>query len=435
MNNYMIYIAVLCVYLPGIYWIFSRNLIIRTPIIAIFMLTSFIFVGLGAFYPLSSMNITGAPLISLPYVVMLFIQPMIFYILYLVPPFSQMTSINWKSKILVIPLSRHIRIISFLWLLSLLIIAQSLYNDGLPFGYNLENWLTDATFIRNLRQETPSGSSKFWIIQEGFYHLPILASVYLFIVWKYSKRKKILFFVYSSFLLAAILSFSFLYKEYLFILVVFTMYAAFLIKNEFKVTNAVLIVIVAVLLLGMFFYIYTPGLGLDFYFALLSERIISPYSVSMAFVSKFMAESGNYLGGTTLINPLGILPFEHYRLDLFVHESLFAGLSGSVPVPFLGEGYANFSWLGIFVFWLLALFSLSLLSYLARSIKDRISATFFVLFVIYYTYKFSFCTIHEMINHLIILKIFLLYLFLNYRFILYRSKDDCLALAPTQMLD
>lgn len=422
MINYVIYIAVICTYMPGIYWIVSRNLIIKAPIISVFMLMSFIFIGVGSFYAIFPINITGASLISLPFVIMLFIQPMIFYILYLVPPFSQISSINWQSKIIKFPLSKHIRLIYFLWIASFIIIFYYLYNNGLPLGWSLENWFSSDSYLRGLRQDAAYNTPNFWVIKIGFYKLPLSASVYSFIVWMYFKRTKTLFVMCSSFLLTVILSFSFLYKEYLFLLVAFTMYASWIIKNKFQIRNIVYVVVTAFCLLGFFFFIYMPDLSIDLFLKLFIERIFSPYAVSMAFISKSMLESGNFFDGTTSINPLGILPFKQIRLDLFVHELLYSGLRGSVPVPFLAEGYANFSWLGIFAFWFLALFSLSVISYIASKIKDRISTIFFVMFVVSSIYKFPFCTIHEMINHLLIFEIILLYLFLNYRIGIRRPK-------------
>ncbi len=415
MLNILIYITVLSVYLPGLVWIARHNGIIKTPITSTFMLSSFVFVGFGSFYSFFSINATGKSLISLPYVIILCVQPFIFYISNFVWPFNKISRTNFSPRQKKISLSHHLINISLIWFVSFLIAFVYIYTNGMPLGYDMQNWLLGPRELVLMRQEQTYGRG-FWLIKEGFYNLPTLAVVYSFIVWCFYRGKKTFLVMVISILVAILFSFSFLFKAPLFLIFACIFLASSIKNGKFEMRYIVYICLGAVLIFSMFFLIYIPGRDMDFYSGFLLQeifdRIVAAYTVSLANALLHSLDTGIYYFGATLINPLGILPFEPVALARISHESLF-GIIGNAPVPFLGEGFVNFSWMGIFMFFFTAIFILNILSFITKFIKDRITYIVFVVCVILYTYEFAFVSINNMISPDFILRLIFIYVLLT----------------------
>jgi hypothetical protein len=86
-------------------------------------------------------------------------------------------------------------------------------------------------------------------------------------------------------------------------------------------------------------------------------RIVGVYSESLAATVPFVKQHG-YLGGITMPNLKGLLPYDRFNLESAMHAFLSSGteahlrtaLHGASPVPATGEGYINFGWPGFVVF-------------------------------------------------------------------------------------
>jgi len=82
----------------------------------------------------------------------------------------------------------------------------------------------------------------------------------------------------------------------------------------------------------------------------LLERTFSGYPLASYYYLIAFPNVHGFLWGQSFPNPGGLLPFEHFRLTVFVSEFIFGqlvGIVGSAPGPFWTEMYANFGLIGV----------------------------------------------------------------------------------------
>ncbi|MDB4264747.1 hypothetical protein N9893_01645, partial [bacterium] len=84
-------------------------------------------------------NTIERSLVTPPYIVILYVQPLIFYTANYLDPFKRIVKTNDSSRKFQISLSSHLLNIFCLWLIVFFIVVYYFHNYGIPIGYNLEN--------------------------------------------------------------------------------------------------------------------------------------------------------------------------------------------------------------------------------------------------------------------------------------------------------
>lgn len=107
--------------------------------------------------------------------------------------------------------------------------------------------------------------------------------------------------------------------------------------------------------------------------AIMSRTITGGITPAYFYLELF-PEKQDYLLGASLPNPMGIFPWEHYRLTVEVMNYMFPDLSskgivGSAPTVFWGEMYANFGIGGIIISSVIVGILLYLLQYMLSKLK------------------------------------------------------------------
>ena len=113
------------------------------------------------------------------------------------------------------------------------------------------------------------------------------------------------------------------------------------------------------------------------------NRVFAGSLSSSYYYVKIFPESLSFLGGLSLPNPMGILPFEHFELTKFMSLEMFGlnelGAVGSAPAPYWAEMYANFGLIGILLGSILIGMIFSIIHYYFKSnIKSNFNLALFV---------------------------------------------------------
>ncbi len=235
-----------------------------------------------------------------------------------------------------------------LWLVSLSIVGLHALSGGqYPLLLVLQNQgaMTAGAMVE-LRQQL--GFVGFQWFNIGFYLIPNFLLVYTFLLWrtKHSLVHTVLFG--GTALLSALLSVLFLFKGWVFWLVAALVIAKVVVDRKIGV-RAIAFLLVGVAAVGVFYKFYSPTVGPLAIARTLTHRILEAYPMGSGVAFGAFPDVTPFLGGSTLPNPGGLLPFQNVNLPAVTHYFLY-GSAGSAPVPNAVEGYVNFGYTGLALF-------------------------------------------------------------------------------------
>ncbi|MCK8827686.1 oligosaccharide repeat unit polymerase [Natroniella acetigena] len=394
MTNVLIYISLMIIYIPGVLFLLHKKIFLIFPLPSVYFLSLFVFNVLGSLVVIfPSMNIYGfQDLFSIEYYLILVLQCIFFYLMLFL--FCNNRNRRYNSLIKRANGIKLYLLFYILWFFSIISIILFLFFGGnLPI-FNISELLSLSNRgIVELRSAAVRSVPRFHWFRIGFYNLPQLATLLSFLIYKRKKTcfNKVMFYI--SFIMASFLSISFLYKDKLAVFLVMIVFTLIIYDKKIYYKRIISSIVVGIITILFFYFLYFSETEINYYFNFvipsLINRIVGVYSIGLAAVIEVVEHQGFFLG-TTFINPMGIFPYESVTLGRVVHLFLF-GRTGNATVPAIGEAYANFGWLGIFLFLFLINYSLFFLNFLVNNLfdKDSILWALFIVFLAFEVYKLS----------------------------------------------
>ncbi len=368
-----LYLSLIFVYLPLIVLVVKNRIFFKSPFYATYLYSIFFLNVVGSciiFFP--ELNIYGMQrLFSFEFYGLLILQGVFFYIFF---PANNKFKLRIYDEQVV---SRYHLLQArkaFWYLLSFTVIILLLFyvRYGLPTLYNVDFSSGNGSLMAS-RIDFFNTAQQVWFYRIGFYVLPQLAGVIFYLIIRRNvyliSRVSFMIFV----MLVSILALSFLHKTPV-VLFWFSIFLAKILDD--KKANASLILrwcLGILTLIVLWYVVYFPGRELGFYadFMMLSvlNRVFGVYPLGLAMSVEITKEYG-FFYGTTMNNPLGVLPYETVQLSKLIHFKL-AGIPGNHPAPALGYAYADFGWIGAILtlfFIKICLFSLQVM---VNQIKNK----------------------------------------------------------------
>ena len=416
------YLLVLLAYLPGLIAATRMRVIIQLPVVLFCFLGMFFFNAAGSILVMTRHYNYFGSLLSFEYVMMLVLQPLLFYMVtgpyVLLREPKETTLINTQSDKAVT---------AVLVILCLVILAAYFLRVGRFLAYDLLSGTLKQQNVLEYRMRT-YGLPEYPIYRLGFLVFPILVAVQLFLGGSAKgrfERGRILgisLCLMPPLLLgekAGVLNVTAA------LVIAYSVHLASLGRSFQSMFNPRLLAALAIALIPTLFAysryyrdsIMTSVEVID----TLLFRMFGVYSEALAAIVPFSREAGE-LGGTTLPNIKGLLPFERINLEAALHhymtywtvEMKFSGLPGSLPVPALGEGYVNFGWPGFIIFGLVSFGCVVLVQEIF--LRFRFGTTSYSLMVWYGYLAMTmattglFATFVSLIHTVLLLLVFVIYL-------------------------
>jgi hypothetical protein len=271
-----------------------------------------------------------------------------------------------------------------LFTISFLIIFFFLLQNGIPPFFKVGFGELANSLIISERADFFQNISNFSLYSFGFYFIPSLLTVLLFLNYKISNTNynKRIFLIY--FLFAAILSLSFLHKTPLIFLITQVFLASIIFDQKVNITRIIYFSIGSLIFLFFLYllsflgeyYIYSYNFIFKTLFESIAQRLFIIYPLSLSVVPELVDSIGFLDGKAGVINPFGLFDIEQFNLQKELHVLLY-GFPGNNPPPATGYAYANFGFMGIF--WLI--FAINILIYIYQSLCNLISNQSISIFV------------------------------------------------------
>ncbi len=244
---------------------------------------------------------------------------------------------------------------------------------GLPPFYNA-NYSGGNSSLLTTRSEFLEESSRIWFYRIGFYVVPQIVGVASFLNYKTRKTFSswLLFMVVS--LIASVLALSFLHKTPVALYWFSIFICKILFEKRAKLSSIFIWLSVIFAVIVIWYLIYFPGLDIEYYFDFMLRailnRIFGVYPMSLAYVPLIVNETGHF-HGATIINPLGLLPYEVVNLSRIIHWEQFS-LPGYAPPPATGYAYADFGYIGVILISSFVGMIIFILQILVNSIRNNL---------------------------------------------------------------
>ena len=366
-----LYFVLLMVNIPLIYYGYKAKLLFKSPLFLMYFYSVFIFNVIGScvvFFP--DLLIYGQHnYFSYDFFYILFFQSLSFYLFL---PFHRNKTSKEHPVVIKLSIKRYVVI---LFILSLFIILLFLLKYGLPPILTVDFSIGNNLLVKERTLFFESIGS-FWLHQLGFYTMPQFLTIIIYLLYKTknSNLNKVLF--YSMFLFSTALSLSFLHKTPLVLFLFQLFIAKALFEREIKIKMIIISTIVIFIAILSWYILSLSGNTLvdgSFIYKSIFNRLFGVYSLSLAIVPNLVDTHGLYYGAT-LINPFGLFSFEQVNLSKEIHMFLF-GFEGDAPAPAIGYAYADFGWMGVFIFIIGSNVLILMYQYILNSIKNRIIST------------------------------------------------------------
>lgn len=325
------------------------KLFIKSPLFAIYFYSVFFLNIIGSsvvFFP--SLSPYGTHnYFTLDFFYILFIQSISFWIFL---PFQLRNSSSLGLDNSFLGLSRLVRVSLIFLLGSLVLVGLFVLLNGLPPFYSTDLSLGNRLLIEE-RTTFFSIISFFWVYEIGFYTIPQIVSVILFINSRLNRKRKntILFLIVLAY--SSLTSLSFLHKSPL-VLLFLNIFIAQLLFFSKKISFFIKLKYVILFSVLIFFgyYIALSGNEVDEIFPVfwgITNRVFGVYPLSLAVATNFVESFGLYYG-RALPNFFGLFTFDQVNLAQLIHYHVFQ-IKGSAPPPAIGYAYANFGYFGVFL--------------------------------------------------------------------------------------
>lgn len=358
-DPYLLYLLVLAVYLPGLVAILFAPRLASFPVVTFTFAGMFLFTAAGSILIMTRPHFPLGILLSGEYVSMLILQALIFYLV--AGPYVYLRTAPTGRRLVVVPADG---LVCGLLLLATVIILGLYYLnvrhfvlfDLLAGRFNRVNILEYRAFTYGL--------PAFPFYRLGFLVFPAIAAALAILMAAAAGRVRpwhaaaVGLCLVPPLLLgekAAILNISVV------LLVAYTLHLAARGRTlaDMLRIRAVLIILAAFIPTALIYLMYfnNPEDSVRAAFDQFVFRIIGVYSEALAAVVPYVKQHG-YLGGLTMPNLKGLLPYDRISLEAVMQAFLSAGtehassssLLGASPVPAPGEGYVNFGWPGFITF-------------------------------------------------------------------------------------
>lgn len=367
----VLYFTLIVIYLPMLFLVLRKGFIFKCPFFSSYFFSVFFLNVVGScvvFFP--ALNIYGGKdIFTFEFFLILFLQAWFFYLFF--PFFSIIRQARHNTLNSDVKTANRTIVNSLLLAFFIVIIFYKLY--GLPPIYTSDIAGGNSTLML-ARVDFFSSVSRVWFFRIGFYVLPQIAGILAFLSYKKeaSKMSLLLFVVIAG--AASILALSFLHKTPVTIFWISIFLAKVLSEKEVKFVLLLKWISLVFVLIFVWYLVYFPGRDSDYYFGFMVRsilnRIFGSYPLGLATVFPIVEEYG-FFGGTTMNNPMGILPYEISNLAQMVHWNLFQ-IEGSHPPPAIGYAYADFGWIGVVVTLLFVNVVLFVSQILVNSVKNQL---------------------------------------------------------------
>jgi hypothetical protein len=350
---WLLYAAIVLVYVPGLIAIVKLDYIGRLPIVLFCFLGLFVFNALGSILVLlKKSSFSGVPLVSTEYVLMLVGQACLFYLI--VGPYVLRKSHMAGRHLEVRPLAIQTadRWFTVVLAASIVLILTLYYQEvGSFLIFDLFSGQLHTHTALPLRMKKSYGLEHFFLYRFGFFVFPALLACLLTFMCLIERRMNIgrvglfLFCLLPPLLLAEKAGVLWVVLNVLIGYVFFVCYSGKHIVQALNGKVALLALAASLPTLAITALYYNPDQQ-PFWgiIKVLQSRIFSAYAESLAGIVPLVREDGLFYG-STLPSIHGLLPHERVILENEMHRYL-VGRPGVIPVPALGEGYANFGWAG-----------------------------------------------------------------------------------------
>ncbi len=383
----MLYLILLILSLLFFYKTIDNGWFFKMPIFVSYAFSIIIFNVLGSyyvFYPDTSTALVRdifltSPTFEKTFFLILFLQLISFFIFI---PIHQNTFYPKEKKI---PLKGNLKKYMFtLFSVSLLIILFFLTKNGIPPFFTVGIGELTNSLIISERVDFFQNIDNFWLISFGFYFIPSIISVLLFLQYKQEKSYYNFLFFLSYFVFAMILSLSFLHKTPLVFLVTQIFLASIIYDQKISLSKVFYFCIGALIFIFSLYlfsfsgeyYVHSSSFIFTSIIESIFQRLFIIYSLSLSVVPELVYNYGFLEGKAGIINPLGLFNFEQFNLQKELHLLLY-GFPGNNPPPASGYAYANYGLLGVFGL----IFTINLLIYMYQSFCNYINNKFLSIFV------------------------------------------------------
>lgn len=270
-----------------------------------------------------------------------------------------------------ISIRKNKKIILILSILSFSLVLLFYFLNGLPVFYSTDLSLGNKLLVEE-RSTFFSNTDNFWIYEIGFYTLPQIISVMLFVNYritnKLADKVKFYFFLFIS----VVLSLSFLHKTPLVLLFFCLFMAQILFFKKLSLKLVFKYVILFFVLIGIGYIIAFSGNEINdmnyVYWGILN-RIFGVYPLELAVTTKIVEESGFFYGMASP-NFFGLLSGT-INLSELIHYYIF-NFKGNAPAPAIGYAYANYGYFGVIFNPILIVLTLNLYNNFIFRLKNKI---------------------------------------------------------------
>lgn len=369
----------------------KQNLFFKMPIYISYVYSAIFFNIIGSyfvFYPKHSTALVKNKFLTSPnfddiFFYILLIQCICFFIFY---PLHRLQNFSLKDKNFFG--NKNLKLYTGLMAsLSFLIILFFIIQNGMPPFYSVNIGEFTNSFIISQRTEFFNTIGNFWIYSFGFYFIPNLVSILLFLNYKKTQSviDRLVFFIY--FFIACIFSLSFLHKTPIVFLVTQIFFAKIFIDNKIKLSRIFYFVSLSLLIIFVMYilsfsgeyYVYNFGFIVTAISESIFQRLLIIYSLSLSVVPELVDHIGFLNGKAGIINPLGLFNIDQFNLQKELHLLLY-GFPGNNPPPATGYAYANFGLKGVIGLIFFINILIFLYQRICNKIRNKAISIFFTIF-------------------------------------------------------
>lgn len=346
----------------------------KSPLFAIYFYSVFFLNILGSsvvFFPsLSPYGLHNY--FTLDFFYILFIQSISFWVFL---PFQLRNSSTLGLDNSFLGLKRLVKVSLIFLTGSLVLVGLFIALNGLPPFYSTDLSLGNRLLVEE-RTTFFSTISFFWVFEIGFYTIPQIVSVILFVNSRLNRKRKstILFLIVLTY--SSLTSLSFLHKTPLVLLFlnIFIAQLLFFSKKASLITTLKYVILFIVLIV-FGYYIAFSGNEIDEIFPIfwgITNRVFGVYPLSLSITANFVESFGFYYG-RAMPNFFGLFTFDQVILAREIHYHIFQ-IEGSAPPPAIGYAYANFGYFGVFLHPFLIHLCIIFYTRILKRIKNKIFA-------------------------------------------------------------
>lgn len=305
---------------------------------------------------------------TLDFFILLLIQSFSFWIIL---PFQLHKVKQFKTNYSELSLRKTVKVSYAFLLISFFLVGVYFALNGVPVFYAIDlnlgnNLLVDA------RANFFAEINNFWIYEVGFYTIPQIVCMILYINMKLTNNLKSKIAFYIVLIYSIILSLSFLHKTPLILLFCCIFIVQLLFFNKISVKVITKFVVGFFILIAFGYGIALSGNEITDTSVVVNSilnRVFGVYPLGLA-VATTVVEQNGFLHGAASPNFFGLFS-NMVNLSEVIHHYIF-GFSGNAPAPAIGYAFANYGYLGAVANPFLVCFLLSFYYKLIRSIKNRI---------------------------------------------------------------